>query len=347
MKTRIEIRKRSANDNGRAPEAPGRGHHPRRVAAPAKLSLMRDWAPAILATFFTMGCSGPDFDPPSLVESTRVVGARVEAPGADDRASAAPGESATVRWLVTAPGAVPNLTWAFALCSPAAGGDLGCASAPLAVFQGAGNPPTFPVVIPTADKLGGADQLTLFGRICDTGTPVFDPQTGNPGCSGGPGTTASVALHVQSAGVINHNPTAEHGARLDGQDWPPPVAGADPCATGPSVVAGTENHVVEVVTEGADRETYTANVGDPPLPTPARETLQVSLFTTAGKLKSPFVFVEASDPSPETTVAVKWNAAKVVDVAAPTPVTFTFVVRDGRGGVDWTTRAACVTPASP
>jgi hypothetical protein len=35
---------------------------------------------------------------------------------------------------------------------------------------------------------------------------------------------------------------------------------------------------------------------------------------------------------------------KAKDVAAPTAVAFTFVVRDSRGGTDWTSRAACVVP---
>ena len=294
---------------------------------------------AILATFFLLGC-GPTFDPPSLVTSTRVVGARVEAAGTDDRASAAPGESATVSWLVTAPAAVPPLSWAFALCAPGADGALGCTSAPLAVFQGTGAP-TIPLVMPAADALGGASALTLFGRICDTGAPIFDPQTGNPSCGEGPGTTASVSIHVQ--GDVNHNPTADHGLTLDGEAW---VAGADPCVAGPTVVAGTGDHVLEIVTVGADRETFSTDVGDPPVPTAEREALQVSFFTTTGKLKTPFAFIEAADASDVTPASVTWTAPKAADVAAATPVTFTFVVRDGRGGVDWTTRAACVTPAS-
>jgi hypothetical protein len=338
--TPIRTTKRPANDNARPVRVISLDA--RRAGVARRRKLLRDWGPAILATFFTLGC-GPTFDPASLVTSTRVVGAHVEAAGADDRASAAPGESAQVTWLVTAPGAVPNLQWAFALCAPAAGGALGCDSTPLAVFQGTGNPPTAPLTMPAADVLGANDHLTLFGRICDASAPVFDPQ-GNPGCADGAGTTASVAIHVQTPDTVNHNPVADHGLTFDGQPWPALAAGSDPCAAGPTVAAGTEDHEVSITTVGTDRETYAASLGDPPVPTATREALQVSFFTTAGKLKSPFVFVEAADPSPETPASLHWNAPMVSDVAAPTPVTFTFVVRDGRGGTDWTTRAACVTP---
>jgi hypothetical protein len=341
-KTRIDSQ-RSANDNARPP-AKTRMRHARRSPPqhpPRRRSLMRDWAPAILATFFTIGC-GADFDSASLVVSTRVIGAQVEAPGADNRASVAPGETASVTWLVTAPGGaagVPaTLSWAFALCTPAPDGALGCATEPLATFQGTGTP-TMPIAVPAASALGAGDHLTLYGRVCNSGAPMFDAN-GLPACSTGAGTTASVAIHVQ--GDVNHNPTADRGASFDGAPWVATPAGGDPCATGPRVPADGGEHFVGLATSGSDRESYVAVVGDPPKPTPEREALQVSLFTTTGELKSPFAFVEAADMAPETNISVKWTAPEAKDITAPTPVTFTFVVRDGRGGIDWTTRAACV-----
>jgi hypothetical protein len=200
--------------------------------------------------------------------------------------------------------------------------------------------------VPDADSLGATDRLQLFGRICDGSAPSFDPGSGMPSCSDGQaGTTAAVTVLLQRGEQANENPVADRAFALDGQPWPATAAGDDPCATGPTVAAGTSKHVVGATTEGTDRETFTAMVGDPPVPTASRESLQISELATAGELDSPFAFVEGSDPAPETTVDVKWNAPKPADV--PTtglPVTFTFVVRDGRGGIDWTTRAACVTP---
>ncbi|HET9992389.1 MAG TPA: hypothetical protein VFQ65_27845, partial [Kofleriaceae bacterium] len=114
-------------------------------------------------------------------------------------------------------------------------------------------------------------------------------------------------------------------------------ADADPCVTGPRVAAGSKDHVIGNLTDGSDREPYTAMVGD--VATPSRESLQISQFTTAGKLASQFSFVEATEPSAETSVDVTWEAPTVA-----TAVTFTFVTRDNRGGTDWTKRAACVEP---
>ncbi len=47
-------------------------------------------------------------------------------------------------------------------------------------------------------------------------------------------------------------------------------------------------------------------------------------------------------PPPSTSPGTRPTPAAVP--AGGTPVTFTFVVRDERGGADWTTRTACVTP---
>jgi hypothetical protein len=110
------------------------------------------------------------------------------------------------------------------------------------------------------------------------------------------------------------------------------------------VLAGSKDHVIGSTIEGSDREAYEALVGDPPVATPARESLQISRFTTAGKLKSQFSFVEATNDDAMTSVDVTWEAPETADVAAVgSAVTFIFVTRDNRGGMDSTTRALCVT----
>jgi hypothetical protein len=188
--------------------------------------------------------------------------------------------------------------------------------------------------------------VTLYGEICsglDSTTVAFDPRSGLPRCTGGGGTTASVSIRLQLGAETNHNPVADRAFTFDGQAWPPLAAGDDPCLMGPHVSPGTKDHAIGNLTLGADREFYTAMIGDPQVAMPVRETLQISQFTTAGELKSQFSFVDAADANTTTTVDVKWNAPKAAAVpAAGLPVTFTFVVRDGRGGIDWTTRVACV-----
>ena len=92
----------------------------------------------------------PEFDPGSLVDKTRVLGARIEVDGAPDRAAPLPGEVANISWLVTSPGASPPLAWAFAACLPGAVGgstSLGCAAAPLAYFDGTASPPRISIQV--------------------------------------------------------------------------------------------------------------------------------------------------------------------------------------------------------
>jgi hypothetical protein len=298
--------------------------------------------------FFLAGC-GPTFDPASLIQDTRVVGARIEVEGAPDRASPQPGETADVTWLVTSPDATPPLGWTFAVCAPETGkGSPACFEAPLARFDGAVSPPRISIPVPSAAVLGGATSLTLYGGICAgvDSIPQFDPQSGLANCpAGGRATTVSLDMPLQLGDDANHNPIADRAFTLDGAAWPAPAATDDPCVQGPRVTAGSKDHVIGDATEGSDRESYTVVIGDPPVATPTRESLQISQFTTAGKLKSQFSFVEATDENATTTVDVTWDAPEAPEVQATgEAVTFTFVVRDDRGGTDWTTRVLCVAP---
>lgn len=307
--------------------------------------LQRSVLAAVAALVLGAGC-GPTFDPASLVQTTRVLGARVTAGmDAPARATPLPGETASVAWLVTAPTPPGPQGWAFALCQPALPGDLTCGGAPYAVYQGSQPEPVVAVTMPDVGALNAATSVLLYGRICDGAAPTFAPQSGLPGCAGGAvGTTAAVTIGVGTADTVNHNPSAARGLALDGEPWPVPDAAADPCVVGPRLAAGTKDHQVDLVTAGSDRESYTLEFGDPPVATPQREALQISPFATRGKFQNAFAFVDAGDATDAPVAAMKWDAPDARDVAAATPVTFTFVVRDDRGGTDWTTRTACLTP---
>jgi len=307
---------------------------------------------AVALTSLAMAGCGPTFDPASLIKTTRVLGARVVAGDGSDgptRAAPLPGESATVTWLVESPAETPPLGWVFALCAPAASSKrLDCGSAPFALFQGTENPPRMTITAPDAAELGAAQNLLLYGRVCVDSQPAFDPTSGLPSCAGDkPGTTATATILVGGPTVANHNPTAERGFTFDGAPWPASAPGDDPCAAGagvPRVQAGTEKHTVGIATAGSDRETYTILYGDPPVETAKREGLQISQFATAGKFKSAYTFVESDDEAADPVGEARWDAPKVADTSAATPVQFTFVVHDGRGGTDWTTRSACAVP---
>ncbi|MDB4982803.1 MAG: hypothetical protein JWM82_3555 [Myxococcales bacterium] len=289
------------------------------------------------------GC-GPTFEPASLVETTRVLGARVEVEGAPDRATPKPGETASVTWLVTSPDAAPPLHWAFAVCAPG-NVSLSCDGPALARFEGTEPTPRLSLVVPPQDALGAARRLVIYGEICPgvDSLPIFDPQDPLPRCTDGGGTPVSTSVSLQLNDDANHNPTAARDFTFDGQAWPALAAGDEPCITGPRVQAGSQGHAIGDTLAGSDREPYTALVGTPPIAVPTRESLQISQLTTAGKLKSQFSFVEATDVDATTTVDVSWDAPPATEVSdAGLAVTFTFVTRDNRGGTAWITRAVCV-----
>jgi hypothetical protein len=296
----------------------------------------------VVALALGAAACGPTFDPPSLIEKTRVLGARVEVAGAPERAMPRPGEEVAVTWLLATPAAPPDGGWLFALCAPAPGGK-GCAGDPLAIFSGREHPPRLSFTAPAAGAPGSRGGVLLLGRICAGAEPVLAARAEGIACAGGAdGTTVSLPIPIAAGDETNHNPTADGPVSIGGQVW---AAGdGDPCVEGPRVPAGGRAQVISFLARGDDRETYTALAGDPPVPTRKREALQLSRFATAGELDGTFGFVDGADARPETTLDVKWTPPDPEDLPRPEQsVTFTFVVRDGRGGLAWTTRRLCVT----
>jgi hypothetical protein len=300
------------------------------------------------------GCEQVETNRGALIERTRVLGAHIAVVGEPARSTPRPGEMVEVSWLVTAPAATPPLGWAFVVCGLGASGEPDdCGGEPLAVFEGhpseltgaGANLPRFTVAVPDAARLGSSRALSIVGMICADSEPQLNPQ-GPPSCAmGGEGTSAYLSLPLAIDGDRNGNPDlAASSFGFDGQPW-----AADPlvaaCADLPRVVAGSKDHVLRLATTPADREPYTAMQGDPPRPVALREALQISHFTTAGKLDRPFAVVEAGAADDDGAVEVKWEAPGADAVPAEgLVVRFIFVARDLRGGTDWTSRQLCVVP---
>lgn len=299
----------------------------------------------LLFVALSLAACAPELDPPSLLERTRVVGARVEVVGDPGRATPRPGEAATITWLITGPAPDPAaLSWAFVVC-PGAGAEPICAGEPLALSRGHESAPVFTLPVPSAEQLGGIRQLVVLGRICVGSDPVIDEVTGIPRCAGdGEGTTAGVSIPIETADVSNRNPDLAAAAlTFGGAPWTGRAEAG--CAALPEVRAGSKDHVIGLETAAADRETYVAMLGDPPQPTQRREWLQISQFTTQGKLDRSFSSIEADDTRARPAVDMKWSAPAADRVPpAGLVVRFVFVARDLRGGIDWTDRAVCVLP---
>jgi hypothetical protein len=74
-----------------------------------------------------------------------------------------------------------------------------------------------------------------------------------------------------------------------------------------------------------------------------RESLELSVFATAGELFEPKAFVDPDDTRSIANVAVEWMPPEEVPADGMT-VTFTLIASDLRGGIDAVVRTACVRP---
>jgi hypothetical protein len=287
------------------------------------------WTAALALVF--SGCDDP-LKRVDLVTEARVLGARVEVLGEPERASPAPGETATVRWFVADREPDPALGWAFAVCEAAPpGGNLpACAGEPFATAMAAVPTPGEPRIEFAVPDDVTSRALAVLGVVCPDSAPTFEGDSF--GCEGPDGTPVSLDFELQTPERSNLNPVLEpESLTLDDAALP---AGLD-CAALPGVAPGS-SHTLELVLDETDRDA----VAQPTSADPPKETLQVSNFTTAGKLDRTFSVFEASDARLVTRVT--WRAPK----SAPDDgvVRFFFVVRDLRGGADWIERAVCVEP---
>jgi hypothetical protein len=289
-----------------------------------------------IAPFFVIGLLLAACDEPltrvDLVADMRVLGARVEVGGEPERASPAPGETASVRWLVAARDPEPLLGWAFAICAAAPpGGSLpSCGAEPFATAIAdvpVAGEPRIDFTVP--DDLD-AEALAVFGVVCRDSEPTYDGTTFD--CAGPEGRLTSLDFLLESTEGSNRNPvlladdiTFDGASMAEGRD----------CATLPSVAHGS-SHTLELRLDESDRDAVPQKTSaDPP-----KEELQVSHFTTAGELERAFTVFEASDTG--LVARVSWKAP----TTAPSDglVRFFLVVRDLRGGSDFVERAVCMEP---
>jgi hypothetical protein len=309
----------------------------------------------IAAMLLAVGCNN-DLPVASVLERTRVIGARVDVAADPGRAEVAPGEAASVTWFIAGPTAPATLDWGFALCAgSAAGGD--CAGAPQPIGTGSGTPVTVPFTTPDAATLGTDLLPLMLGVVCADGTIGVDPNAPLPTCTGpdASGTPVRFTIPVTPDGATpNRHPVlANDVIQLVGATWDPATAttaaalAGDACdaTSGLPIVAATAvgaeavKQEIRIISDGDDRETFTP-VG---ATADQLEELQISNFTTAGKFESSYAAIFSSDTRPDADVTVKWEPPTAATVGGEgRVVTFHFVVRDLRGGLDSTSRALCV-----
>jgi hypothetical protein len=293
---------------------------------------------ALACLLLSSGCSDP-LKPPELIEETRVLAARTEVTADAARASVRPLESARVRFLVVSPREPDALGWAFSACKAARTTDSRAICQAPSFFEvrqdsPAAGEPSFELELPDGAALSGAAHVAVAGVFCAGSAARAGSFATCDG--GGRALQTSVEILVEDGEARNLNPAfASTPVSLDGASWPAPSASlvfADGCTDDlPRVPVGSE-HVIGILPPAEAREL----AGD------QREMLQISHFSDGGELDRSLSFVEA-DAADDAAAEVRWLApASAAD--AGRLVRFYLVLRDLRGGVDWTERAVCVVP---
>ncbi len=284
----------------------------------------------MLLGLLLLGCDDP-LKSVELVREPRVLGARVEVEGDAGRAAPAPGETATVSFLLAAPALDTPLGFALAACpaEPRRGGRSGCAGEPFAqVLEASGELASLQFTVP--DSLDPAGRVLVLGIVCPEGAPSADGLS----CDGpDPGTPVTLELELARDDDANQNPELEpETIAFDGEPWPH-VAAIDGDCRGlglPEVEAGS-THRLDVALSEADRDPLLrASRLDP-----ARESLQLSRFATDGDLSRAFESI-AWD-SRELLRSVTWKAPSRSGF-----VRFWLILRDFRGGGAFAERSVCV-----
>lgn len=318
-------------------------------------------AVVIALSLLAVACG--ELDPPSLVERTRVVAARVAPVDDPQIAAPSPGDLIAIDWLVVGPARPEPIAAQLVACAPLPGtANPGCRPGtlvPIAPRAPAPAPFVTELTVPPAEALAGARELLVTGAICVGGsTPALDPATGAASCEGGDDlrvelVALSIPLALDPATPANLHPTlADEPWTLEGASWdaPPDELPYDGCATGdalPSVPrVAVEPERALAITLGwseDDRETYVTSAGDPPAPVELRETLQLSHYTSAGELERALSAVDERT-EPGALIEIEWTPPPIDEVPEDgLLVVFPMVVRDGRGGVARTDRALCLT----
>lgn len=296
---------------------------------------------AVTTVCTTVACSDPLLEVQTITD-LRVLGARLGAEADARDASLVPGRGANLEWLVVSNEAT-TYSAAVSVCASVETtmGVPTCSDEPFYEDSGrfetntaatfAFTPPELPI---------GSPWLALF-VACKSGQARF-ARDGSGRCSGG--AVPREASFDGTVGEENLNPSlSDDSIELDGAPWtseaffPTGTPCRDQALPALRVVRPSS---VRFELGGDDREDLpqevTAVYGAEPT-----ESLSYAHFLTTPGLERPFSGIASESPDTTFDIAIdlegKLPRAGVVS-------DFHLIVRDGRGGSDWTRRQICALP---
>jgi hypothetical protein len=258
-------------------------------------------------------------EPAQRIDRPRVLGVRVSTERGE--ASLVPGEPASLEFLLAGPEGPQPARIAYRFCE-AASSERGvpyCAQEPWAEDVTDRVDEAVALEVPAA--LGPGTRLALLGVACTEGAPTLADSSLDYGCTGeaAPLRFSFDAWTLDSTPRPNPDLTGlvvtldDESAELSGAEVTPTCDDATPA------LAAAQSHTLAI------------DLGAAAL---SADELQVSHFSTRGKLERQFSFV-AQEQAP--SVVLTWQAP-----AEPGPVKQYLVARDGAGGVSWATWNVCV-----
>lgn len=287
------------------------------------------------------GCDDP-LKSVDRIEEPRPLAARVEVAGDPTRVNPAPGETVRVTWLVATPSGDAFSGFALAACAarPQNDGLASCVGEPFALAAAPADSqrPSFEFVVPEDLDPNQGSQVLVLGRLCPGASGSVDE--GDTRCDDGGGLRVSLDFSLAGQSDTNTNPDFLAGAiSFDGEIWSERPLPTTSCAgLGlPEVSAAGGDHVISVMLPASARDEL---VQEEPVD-PARETVEIAHFLSSGELDHTFTRILPDTLEIASSVVFTPNADAQGDGSL---VHFWFVVRDGRGGSDFTERAACVLP---
>lgn len=262
------------------------------------------------------------------LEEPRVLGVRLAT--ADDQASPPPGQDAAFEVLLAGPGGTLDARLAYQLCRAESStrGVPFCAGPALAEGTVPLDGTSIPLAIP-GDLASGAP-LALLAVACLTSEPRLNKEPLDWRCAGDePALRFSFDARAGGSDFSNRNPDlAELTVSLDGSDVALDELRAPASCDGDAPTIGANAIHRVAISLGASAREPNDGSSDTAL-----EALQLSHFSTGGSFERQFSFVDADQPA---EAALTWRAP-----AAGVPVKQYLVVRDGRGGVSWTSWSVC------
>lgn len=301
---------------------------------------------------------GPSPDPTFLVVKPRIIGATYAVDGAPERASARPGESIRVEFLLTQKEEPVMNTWAIIVCRPAAtafGIGFCEEGEPLSFAIGATptlDAPSFAVDVPE----GPAENLLFIGAVCMGGQVNLDinmdaaAEITNPCVDEGVGQLITGDIFVADEGEDNFSPAIGE-VRFDDAVWtaqPESLSGCEGLDMPQIQTATTDEHTIEVDAVPGSREPFMDRSFDPPVAT--NEDLPVAFYASDLGVSNLYSVIDADpdDTAFEATpfAEITYITEEIVDPvdAGGRVVRFDIVMRDDRGGMDRVTRALCLLP---